>query len=71
MQMLSLSLLPWTEIPLFLISDAKLSVFWHLESISMENVYKMIIFLIYINTPEIGSIAPEAVDRRAEATDTG
>ena len=37
----------------------------------MEKVYNMIIFLIYINTPEIGSIAPEAVDRRAEATDTG
>ena len=71
MQMLSLSLLPWTEIPLFLISDAKLSVFWHLESIPMEKVYKMIIFLTYINTPKIGSIAPEAVDRRAEATDTG
>ena len=71
MQMLSLSLLPWTEIPLFLISDAKLSVFWHLESISMENVYKMIIFLIYINTSKIGSIAPEAVDRRVEGADTG
>ena len=37
----------------------------------MENVYKMIIFLIYINIPKIVSIAPEAVDRRAEATDTG
>ena len=37
----------------------------------MEKVYKMIIFLIYINMPKIGSIAPEAVDRRAEATDTG
>ena len=37
----------------------------------MEKVYKMIIFLIYINTPKIGSSAPEAVDRRAEATDTG
>ena len=69
--MLSLSLLPWTEIPLFLISDAKLSVFWHLESYSMEKVYKMIIFLIYINMPKIGSIAPEAVDRRAQGADTG
>ena len=37
----------------------------------MENVYKMIRFLIYINTPKIGSIATEAEDRRAEATDTG
>lgn len=37
----------------------------------MENVYKMIIFLIYINTLKISSIAPEAVDRHAEATDTG
>ena len=37
----------------------------------MEKVYKMIIFLIYINTLKIGSIAPEAVDRRAESTDTG
>ena len=71
MQMLSLSLLPWTEIPLFLISDAKLSVFWHLESKTMKKVYKMIIFLIYINTPEIISIAPQTVDKRAEATDTG
>ena len=69
--MLSLSLLPWTEIQLFIISDAKLSVFWHLESIPMEKVYKMIIFLIYINTPKIGSIAPEAVDRRAQGADTG
>ena len=71
MQMLSLSLLPWTEIPLFLISDAKLSVFWHLESSFMEIVYKMIVFLIYINTPEIVSIAPKAVDKRAKGTDTG
>lgn len=37
----------------------------------MEKVYKMIIFLTYINTPKIGSIAPETVDKRAEATDTG
>lgn len=37
----------------------------------MEKVYKMIIFLIYINTLKISSIAPEAVDRRAEVTDTG
>ena len=37
----------------------------------MEKVYKMIIFLIYINTPKIGSIAPEAVDRRAQGADTG
>ena len=37
----------------------------------MEKVYKMIIFLIYINTPKIGSIAPEAVGRRAQGTDTG
>lgn len=37
----------------------------------MEKVYNMIIFLIYINTPEIVSIAAKAVDKRAEATDTG
>ena len=37
----------------------------------MEKVYKMIIFLIYINTPKIGFIAPEAVDRRAQGADTG
>lgn len=37
----------------------------------MEKVYNMIIFLIYINTPKIVSIAPETVDKRAEATDTG
>ena len=37
----------------------------------MEKVYKMIIFLTYINTPKIISIAPEAVDRRAQGADTG
>ena len=37
----------------------------------MEKIYNMIIFLIYINTPEIISIAPQTVDKRAEATDTG
>lgn len=37
----------------------------------MEIVYKMIVFLIYINTPEIISIAPQTVDKRAEATDMG
>ena len=37
----------------------------------MEKVYKMIIFLIYINTPKIDSIAPEAVDGRAEGADAG
>lgn len=37
----------------------------------MGKVYNMIIFLIYINTPEIVSIAPQTIDRRAEATDTG
>lgn len=37
----------------------------------MEKVYKMITFLIYINTPEIVSIAPQTVDRHAEGTDMG
>ena len=37
----------------------------------MEKVYKMIIFLIYINTPEIITIAPQTVDKRAKGTDTG
>lgn len=37
----------------------------------MEKVYNMIIFLIYINTPEIISIVPETVNRRTKATDTG
>lgn len=37
----------------------------------MEKVYNMIIFLIYINTPEIVSIAPQTVDKRAEGADTG
>lgn len=37
----------------------------------MEKVYKVIAFLIYINTPEIVSIAPKAVNKRAEGTDMG
>lgn len=37
----------------------------------MEKVYKVIIFLIYINTPEIISIAPQTIDRRAKGADTG